>query len=69
MKHIMFTRNKYLYITLINSSVGQQVMNKKRTEPIINLGKSTRDREKKRGVFNAMMERRPQSVRIQMPKF
>lgn len=50
-------------------SCGNQVMSKKRTEPIINVGKSTRDREKKRGTFQSMMERQPTRIRIQMPKF
>jgi len=49
--------------------MGNQVQSKKRTEEQVKIGKSTRDREKLRGTFNSMMERRPMSVRIPMPKF
>ncbi len=53
----------------IYSSMGNQVQSKKRTEEMVKIGKSTREREKKRGTFKSMMERQPVSIRIAMPKF
>lgn len=53
----------------IYSSMGTQVQSKKKTEEMVKIGKSTRDREKKRGTFKSMMERQPVSIRIAMPKF
>lgn len=51
------------------SSMGSQVQSKKKTEEMVKIGKSTREREKKRGTFKSMMERQPVSIRIEMPKF
>ena len=42
---------------------------KKKTEEMVKIGKSTREREKKRGIFKSMMERQPATIRIAMPKF
>ena len=53
----------------IYSSMGNQVQSKKKTEEMVKIGKSTREREKKRGTFKSMMERQPVSIRIAMPKF
>ena len=53
----------------IYSSMGNQVQSKKKTEEMVKIGKSTREREKKRGVFKSMMERQPMTIRIPMPKF
>ena len=53
----------------IYSSMGTQVQSKKKTEEMVKIGKSTREREKKRGTFKSMMERQPVSIRIAMPKF
>ena len=44
-------------------------MTQKPTEPIQSLPKSTRDGRLKQGMFKSMMERQPQKIRIQMPKF
>lgn len=52
----------------VNSSMGAQVQSTKKTETILTFGDSTRDKEKLRGIFGSMMERRPASVRIPMPK-
>lgn len=51
------------------SSVGEQIMTKKRTEPRPKEGRSTRAIEQKRGVFRSMMERQPMRVSIPMPQF
>lgn len=61
-----WTKNETYWIY---SSMGNQVQSKKKTEEQVKIGKSTREREKLRGTFNSMMERRPMSVRIPMPKF
>lgn len=44
-------------------------MTQKKTEPQVNLGKSTRDGEKRRGFFKQMMDKQPTKVRIEIPKF
>jgi hypothetical protein len=49
--------------------MGTQVQSKKKTEEMVKIGKSTREREKKRGTFKSMMERQPMSIKIAMPKF
>ena len=49
--------------------MGNQVQSKKKTEEMVRIGKSTRDREKKRGVFKSTMERQPMSIKSPMPKF
>lgn len=51
------------------SSMQKQVQSQKRTEDMISIGKSTRETEKKRGMFNCMMERQPVKFCIPMPKF
>ena len=61
-----WTKNESYWIY---SSMGTQAQSKKRTEEMVRIGKSTRDREKKRGTFKSMMERQPVSIRIAMPKF
>ena len=53
----------------IYSSMGTQVQSKKKTEEMVKIGKSTREREKKRGTFKSMMERQPMTIKIAMPKF
>lgn len=67
MRPITFIR-KY-YFNYFISSVGDQIMTQKKTEPQINLGKSTRDGEKKRGMFIQMMDKQPAKIRIEIPKF
>ena len=52
----------------IYSSIGNQVRNYKTSEPVINIGNSTRDVEKHRGFFPATMSRIPSKVRIPFPK-
>ena len=49
--------------------MGNQVQSKKKTEEMVKIGKSTREHEKKRGMFKSMMERQPVSIKIPMPKF
>lgn len=61
-----WTKNESYFLY---SSIGNQIMTQKRTEPIQSLTKSTRDGRLKCGVFKSMMERTPQSIRIPMPKF
>ena len=51
------------------SSLGNQVRNYKTSEPIINIGKSTREIEKHRGYFPSTMSRMPSKVYIPLPKF
>ena len=51
------------------SSVGDQIRTHKRSEPKINIGKSTRTSEKIRGVFPSMMDRIPAKIHIPLPKF
>ena len=52
----------------IYSCVGDQIRTHKRTEPKINIGKSTREMEKIRGVFANTMARTPSKVYIPLPK-
>ncbi len=61
-----WTKNESYWIY---SSMGNQIQSRKKTEEMVRIGKSTREREKKRGTFNSMMERQPMSVKIAMPKF
>lgn len=61
-KNAGFGKNVY-------SSMGKQIQSKKKSEEEVIIGTSTRDREKKRGTFTSMMERRPMTIRIAMPKF
>ena len=53
----------------IYSSVSDQVRNYKRSEPKINIGKSTREIEKLRGYFPSTMSRLPVKICIPLPKF
>ena len=53
----------------IYSSLGDQTRNYRRSEPKINIGKSTRDIEKHRGFFPSTMSRIPSKVCIPLPKF
>lgn len=53
----------------IYSSMGDQVRNYRTSEPKINIGKSTRDIEKHRGIFPSTMSRIPSKVCIPLPKF
>ncbi len=50
------------------SSVGNQAMSRKKTEPMVKMGKSTRDTVKKLGMFPTMMSKQPTRVRIEHPK-
>ena len=52
----------------IYSSVGDQIRTHKRSQPKINIGKSTREMEKIRGVFASTMARIPTKVYIPLPK-
>lgn len=61
-----WTKNESYWIY---SSMGNQVQSKKKTEEMVKIGKSTREHEKKRGMFKSMMERQPVSIKIPMPKF
>ena len=61
-----WTKNETFYIY---SSMGDQIMTKKRTEARPKEGKSTRAIEQKRGVFKSMMERQHVHVRIPMLNF
>ena len=64
----------YIRIHLFNlnfscfRSVGNQIITHKKTEPQINVGKSTRENQKKLGIFPAMMSKQPTSIRIEHPK-
>ena len=62
----IWTKNESYYLY---SSIGTQIMTHKPTMPIENIGKKTREKRNKTGVFKSMMERVPQSVKIPMPKF
>lgn len=50
------------------SSVGDQHQSKKITEPRVKIGKATRDKTKKLGMFPTMMSKQPTRVRIDHPK-
>jgi len=50
------------------SSVGDQAMSKKTTEPKIKIGKSTRESTKKLGMFPSTMSKQPTRIRIEHPK-
>jgi hypothetical protein len=50
------------------SSVGAQIMSKKTTEPQVSLGKASRDKDRKLGMFPSMMSKQPTRVRIDHPK-
>ena len=52
----------------IYSCVGDQIRTHKRSEPKINIGKSSREMEKIRGVFASTMARTPAKVFIPLPK-
>ena len=52
----------------IYSSLGEQIRTHKTSEPKINIGKSTRDIEKIRGVFPSTMSRTMSRIRIPLPK-
>lgn len=52
----------------IYSCLGDQIRTHKRSEPKINIGKSTREMEKVRGVFPSTMARTPTKVFIPLPK-
>ena len=66
LKNPKWTKNETFYIY---SSIGDQIMTKKRTEARPKEGKSTRTIEQKRGVFKSMMERQHIPVRIPMLDF
>lgn len=61
-----WTKNESYFLY---SSVGNQIMTQKRTEPIQSMPKSTRDGRFKCGMFKSMMERQPASIKIAMPNF
>jgi hypothetical protein len=52
----------------IYSSVGDQIRTHKKSEPKINIGKSTRETEKFRGIFANTMDRIPSKISIPLPK-
>ena len=60
-----WTKNESYWIY---SSIGNQIPSGKRTEEMVRIGKSTRERENKRGSFKSMMERKPMPIKIPMPK-
>ena len=62
----VWTKNE-TYAT--ESSVGVQNMSKKATEPRVKIGRATRDKVKKLGMFPSMMSKQPPRVRIEHPKF
>jgi hypothetical protein len=69
MKLIIFTR-KYIFYKIflqiiLNRSVGSQVMTGKKSEPQLSMGKSSRDKELKLGMFPSMMSK--QATRISLP--
>ena len=66
MKNPKWTKNETYYLY---SSMGDQIMTKKRTEGRPKEGKSTRTIEQKRGVFKSMMERQHIPIRIPMLDF
>lgn len=51
------------------SSVGEQIITSKRSEPQIHIGKSSRAKEQNRGMFLHHMERCPSKVFIKHPDF
>ena len=62
----VWTKNESYYVY---SAFGNQIMTKKTTEPILSMGKSTRNGRLKCGVFKSMMERQPQPIKIPLPNF
>ena len=50
------------------SSVGDQTLSKKTTEPRVKIGKATREKVKKLGMFPSMMSKQPTRIRIDHPK-
>jgi hypothetical protein len=63
------TIGNYLKIyCVIISSVGQQVQSRKSTEPRVSVGKSTRDKDRKLGMFPSMMSKQPTKISIPHPK-
>ena len=50
------------------SSIGEQIRTHKISEPKINIGKSTREKEKIRGVFPSTMARTLSKIHIPLPK-
>lgn len=62
----VWTKNE-TYATV--SSVGDQHQSKKNTEPRVKIGKATRDKTKKLGMFASMMSKQPTRIRIEHPKF
>ena len=54
---------------LINRSCNTQIESRKRSEPIVAIGKSTRDKESKtRGIYACHMSKQPTRIRIEHPK-
>lgn len=51
------------------SSVGEQIITNKKSEPQIHMGKSTRTKEQNRGMFLHHMERCPTRICIKHPDF
>ncbi len=51
------------------SSIGEQIMTQKPTQPIQSMPHCTREDRLKTGIFKANMERQPQSIRIPMLNF
>jgi hypothetical protein len=68
MKHIIYIRMIFLLLFLNFRSVGNQIMTQKKTEPQINVGKSTRESDRKLGMFPSTMSKQPTRIRIEHPK-
>ena len=62
----VWTKNE-TYATV--SSVGDQQLSKKITEPRVKIGNATREKAKKLGMFPTMMSKQPTRVRIDHPIF
>jgi hypothetical protein len=43
-------------------------MSHKKSEPIVNVGKSDREKHKKLGMFPSMMSKQPTKIRLDHPK-
>jgi hypothetical protein len=50
-------------------SVGRQTYSRKRSEPILSLGKEHRDSRQKTGLFPQHMSKQATKIRIEHPKF
>lgn len=60
-----WTKNETYHIY---SSVGTQVMTQKTSEPALSMGKSTRDKIRKTGMFPSHMSKQPTKISLPHPK-